>query len=521
MQSTKQRQHKPIAALVVMALGWALLGSAAQAQTSNPRTGPLTLQALFEQAWQRQPDAQSAALRREAAQATRSAATAWTAEPVALELSTKTDRPGSNQGSREAEVGLALPLWLPGERARKAALADAELQALDSRQRAAQLQLAATVREAWWAAQRAQADWALAQDRLLNAQRLAADVARRVRAGDLSRADQAQADGAVAQAEAALAEAQGSRDAALAALADAEAQALDSRQRAAQLQLAATVREAWWAAQRAQADWALAQDRLNNAQRLAADVARRVRAGDLSRADQAQADSAVSQAEAALAEAQGSRDAALAALAAWGVQAVPDGALADAAEPEPAVPDATTAAAQHPAATDWQDQAEVARRAADLAAVQTRANPELTVAATRAREQAGDRYQQTFTVGLRVPLGGGDRAQAKQAAARAEALAAEVRAAAERDRLAADIAAAVARVKATQAQRDALARNAALAQGTRGFIDKAFRLGEADGPTRLRVELEAAQAERQLARARIDAAAAISTLRQALGLLPQ
>lgn len=219
MQPTKQRQHTSIAALAVMALGWALLGSAAQAQTSNPGTAPLTLQALFEQAWQRQPEAQSAALRREAAQATRSAAAAWTAEPMALELSTKTDRPGSNQGSREAEVGLALPLWLPGESARKAALADAETQALDSRQRAAQLQLAATVREAWWAAQRAQADWALAQDRLLNAQRLAADVARRVRAGDLSRADQAQADGAVAQADAAMAEAQGARDAAQAALA--------------------------------------------------------------------------------------------------------------------------------------------------------------------------------------------------------------------------------------------------------------------------------------------------------------
>lgn len=265
MQPTKQRQHTSIAALVVMALGWALLGSAAQAQTSNPGTAPLTLQALFDQAWQRQPEAQSAALRREAAQATRSAATAWTAEPVALELSTKTDRPGSNQGSREAEVGLALPLWLPGERARKAALADAEAQALDSRQRAAQLQLAATVREAWWAAQRAQADQALAQDRLLNAQRLAADVARRVRAGDLSRADQAQADGAVAQAEAAMA------------------------------------------------------------------------------------------------EAQGARDSAQAALAAWGVQAAPTLALADGAEPEPPVPDATVAAAQHPAATDWQDQAEVAQ----------------------------------------------------------------------------------------------------------------------------------------------------------------
>ena len=306
-----------------------------------------------------------------------------------------------------------------------------------------------------------------------------------------------------------------------AALADAEVQALESRRQAAQLQLAATVRETWWAAQRAQADWALAQDRLLNAQRLAADVARRVRAGDLSRADQAQADGAVAQAEAAMAEAQGARDVAQAALAAWGVKAAPDLTLADGAESEPAVLGAMAPPAQHPAVADWLDQAEVARRAADLAAVQTRANPELTLAATRGREQAGDRYQQTFTVGLRVPLGGGDRAQAKQAAARADALAAEARAAVERDRLAADIAAAVVRVKAAQAQRDALARHAALAQGTRGFIDKAFRLGEADGPTRLRVELEAAQAERQLARARIDAAAAISHLRQALGLLPQ
>ena len=30
MQSTKQRQHTPVAALLAMALGWALLGSAAK-----------------------------------------------------------------------------------------------------------------------------------------------------------------------------------------------------------------------------------------------------------------------------------------------------------------------------------------------------------------------------------------------------------------------------------------------------------------------------------------------------------
>lgn len=418
MQRTRRTNHTPRLSMAAVALGWALAGSAALAQSPSAPP-PLTLKALFDRAWERQPEAQSAALRRESAQAARSGASSFTAEPAALELSTKTDRPGSNQGNREVEVGVSLPLWLPGERSRKAALGDAEIKAVESRRLAAQLQLAASVREAWWALQRAQAEMSLAQDRLQNAQRLAADVARRFQAGDMSRADQTQADGAVAQSEAAVA------------------------------------------------------------------------------------------------EATGARDVAQTALAVWGGGVE----LADGAEPE-ALPGAGLPA-DHPAVADWQDQAEVARRAADLAAVQTRANPELTVAATRGREQAGERYLQSFTVGVRVPLGGGDRARAKETAARADALDAEVRARVEQDRLAADVAAAMARVKATQAQREAMARHAALARDTRGFIDKAFRLGEADWPTRLRVELEAVQAESQLARARIDAAAAVSTLRQALGLLPQ
>lgn len=416
------RKHTPRLSMMAVAMGWALVSSAALSQpTAAPAAPPLTLKALFDRAWERQPEAQSAALRRESAHAGRSGASSWTADAAALELSTKSDRPGSNQGSREFELGVALPLWLPGERARKAALGDAEIKAVDSRRLAAQLQLAATVREAWWAVQRAQAEMGLAQDRLHNAQRLAADVARRFKAGDMSRADQTQADGAVAQAEAALA------------------------------------------------------------------------------------------------EATGARDVAQAALAAWGGNL----ALADGAEPESEALPAVGLPADHPAVADWQDQAEVARRAADLAAVQTRGNPELTVAATRAREQSGERYLQSFTVGVRVPLGGGDRSRAKELAARADALDAEVRANVERDRLTAEVAAATARVKSTQAQRDAMARHAALARDTRGFIDKAFRLGEADWPTRLRVELEAVQAERQLARARIDAAAAVSSLRQAMGLLPQ
>ena len=86
------------------------------------------------------------------------------------------------------------------------------------------------------------------------------------------------------------------------------------------------------------------------------------------------------------------------------------------------------------------------------------------MAATRAREQFGERYLQSLTVGVRVPLGGGDRSRAKELAARADALDAEVRASVERDRLTAEVAAASARVKATQAQREAMARHATLAR---------------------------------------------------------
>ena len=414
-----------------LALGWALASMAAHAQaphTPVPDPAAWSLRALFDHAWQRQPEAQAQPLRQQAAEATRLAAQRWTAEPPALQLQTRTDRPGSQQGQREVEVGLAAPLWLPGERARSAALGDAQWQQVQSQQRAAQWQLAAQVRQAWW-------DW-----------------------------------------------------------------------------------------QRARSDLALAQDRLHSARQLAADVQRRWQAGDLARTDGLQAQAVVAQAEAAQAEAQGALQAARAALSAWGSlpgtapvapdpQDWRDEPLADAASQ--AVPDT------HPALAQAQAQAQVARHTAELAAVQRRANPELSVAATRGRDQAGERYRQSVTLGLRIPLGDNALAQAKEAAAQADALEQETRLQRERERLAQDLHAAQARVAAAQAQSDAAARHAALVQETLGHVDKAFRLGEADWPTRLRAEQDAAQAQRQLARARIDAAAAVSALRQALGLLPE
>ncbi len=414
-----------------LALGWALASMAAHAQaphTPVPDPAAWSLRALFDHAWQRQPEAQAQPLRQQAAEATRLAAQRWTAEPPALQLQTRTDRPGSQQGQREIEVGLAAPLWLPGERARSAAMGDAQWQQVQSQQRAAQWQLAAQVRQAWWDWQRARSDLALAQDRLHSARQLAADVQRRWQAGDLARTDGLQAQAVAAQAEAAQAEAQGALQAARAAL------------------------SAWGALPGTAPGAPAPQD--------------------------------------------------------WRAEPLADAAVQ-------AVPD------NHPALAQAQAQAQVARHTAELAAVQRRANPELSVAATRGRDQAGERYRQSVTLGLRIPLGDNALAQAKEAAAQADALEQETRLQRERERLAQDLHAAQARVAAAQAQSDAAARHAALVQETLGHVDKAFRLGEADWPTRLRAEQDAAQAQRQLARARIDAAAAVSALRQALGLLPE
>lgn len=390
----------------------------------------LTLKSLFELAWAQQPEAQALATRRQVAQATLAGNTAWTAEPPALLLQAQTDRPGAGQGSREYELGLALPLWLPGQRQRASALSEAELRAVESRAAAQQWRLAARVREAWWQHHRGQSEWDLAQARLGHAQQIALDVGRRVKAGDLSRADQHQADAALAQAESALAEAQGTRDAALSSL-------------------------------KGMAGW----------------------------------DAPV--------------------------------ALPTSASPE-AMPEARQASMpldapldEHPALAELMDRQAVAQGIVDLSLASQRANTELTLLTTRSRGQSTEPYRQSITLGIRLPFGAGKRADARTAAAQADVLEVHASTALARASLNADISAAQALLTSAQAQLKAAERQARLARESRIFFDKSFRLGQTDLPTRLRIEQEATQAEQRLSRARMDAASAVSSLRQALGLLPQ
>lgn len=410
-----------------------LLALAASGAAADPAS--TTLKQAFEAAWQRQPEALSKQMRQDAAAAQQQAATRWTAEPVALELSTKTDRLNQNLGRDETVAGISIPLWLPGERTRTGAVAEAQARAANSRVRAAQLRTASQVREAYWAWQRARMDHGLAGELLGHAQQLAKDVAKRVRAGDLARADQHQADGALASAEVTLAEATG-------ALAGA--------------------------AQRLQA--------------LSGQVPQ-------------------------------------------GTATVPSGVRiggAIGAEPVPALPgDSATLVATHPIVAELQDSADVAQRSAELAYVQTRANPELTLATSRDRGQLDEVYQHSITLGIRIPLGSSSRNQAKRASAQADAIEALAQVRLESERLQGEVEAARVGLVSAQTQFDAAQRRALLARESRVFFQKSFQMGETDLPTRLRMEREAMDAERQAARAGIDLAAAQSALRQTMGLLPE
>ncbi len=392
-----------------------------------------TLGQAFAAAWQRQPEAQSQAMRGEGAAATRQAAASWTPEPASLELSTKSDRLNQNYGSREDAVGLAFPLWLSGERSRTAALGDAAIRVNASRTLAAQLRTAASVRESYWQWQRARGDAALARERLSNTQQLAGDVARRVKAGDLARADQHQADAAQATAEAAQAEALG-------ALAGA--------------------------------------------------------------AQQLRALTGAPPALTALPP----------------VSALVPASLTEAAPDETADDAAWTA--RHPALIELVDRVELARRTVELARVQTRANPELTLATARDRGERGA-YQRNITLGIHIPFGSDSRNQARVAFAQAELIEAEGQLALAQLLVLAERDSAAARLEAARAQLQAGERRAQLARESHGFFQKSYQMGETDLPTRLRIELEAQEAERQASRARVDLAAAVSALRQALGLLPE
>lgn len=425
--------HRIYCCLLLTALGFVPFGVLSK-EGSNGLARPTPLKALFDEAWQRQPEARAFSTRLESLQARERVTQSLLPRPLTLEVAGKAERSGTNTnfgagGAGEYIVGFAIPLWLIGERSSAMALSNAESQRLIKTQASIQLRLAARLRFLFWDFELARINGELAENRFQNAKTLSQDVQRRYKAGDLSKADLLQAESAAANAEAALAE--------------------------------------------SQANLILAKQNLRSV------IGRDITTDLLKPAKQ------------------------------YG-------------EALPALPKNFVDLDQsHPVIQDLIAQVEVASKATALAQAQTRQNPELQLYTSGGRPEVGVPTQQSILLGLKIPFGSSDRVQVQQFASRANQIESEERLALERERVLAELDASKAQVESAQIRLTAAKRRAQLSSETRTFFDKSFKFGESDLPTRLRIELEATDAAKQAAQAEIAYLASVSALRQALGLLPE
>jgi cobalt-zinc-cadmium efflux system outer membrane protein len=157
--------------------------------SSGPIAGSVTLRTALDSAWDRAVAGRESDGQRRRAEADRAVAGSFWAAPPSLELIHRNDRLQSNAGERETEIGVAVPLWLPGQRAARSGTAEAAAAQADAAEQVARLRLAGELREAAWQLAALQTEANAADTQADALRHLADDVDRRVRAGDLARAD--------------------------------------------------------------------------------------------------------------------------------------------------------------------------------------------------------------------------------------------------------------------------------------------------------------------------------------------
>lgn len=166
--------------------------SAAEPSTTSP-----SLAVAVEAAWRLGAASRSLMSRQAGLDARQQAARSWLSGPPSLNLSQRTDRLNTNQGLREYEAGLSMPLWNPGTRAATSAQVDAERAVLSTEPQAGQLKLAGELRELAASAALAQLERDLTQRKEQEATTLLRDTQRRVQSGESPRIDVLQADAAL------------------------------------------------------------------------------------------------------------------------------------------------------------------------------------------------------------------------------------------------------------------------------------------------------------------------------------
>lgn len=196
-------------------------GARAQSAATTANQKRWTLSERYAQAWANDPVAKLGEAIDAEAKAKQERATSWLAGPPSLDAGIRTDaitKSSSREGLREIEFEVTAPIATSHRRSLQAATANAEAATQRAAIESQRLKLAGEVRETYWAARAAESDLKLAEDEAMRAKSLAADSARRTRAGESARVDTLQAEAAVQLAEAAVTEARGKLNASYALL---------------------------------------------------------------------------------------------------------------------------------------------------------------------------------------------------------------------------------------------------------------------------------------------------------------
>jgi outer membrane protein TolC len=189
------------------ALALSAAAVAAEPHAPLPADPGLQLGQVVRFATERLPERARPAARQSEARALDRRASAWLPANPAVELTHYNDAVGTAAGNREWEAGLDLPLWRPGQKAARAAVAEGAAAQAEAGRRAVRLKAAGAVREMLWALALQRNRVALVRTELETARSLRAKVARRLELGDLARTDLLMARERVAQKETALTEA--------------------------------------------------------------------------------------------------------------------------------------------------------------------------------------------------------------------------------------------------------------------------------------------------------------------------
>lgn len=165
------------------------LAGAAIVLLTAPAVAAPSLRDVLDRVWERATQARVAEARRAEADAGRIGAESLMAGAPALSLAQRDDRFNQNRGVREQELGISVPLWLPGQRSAQLAFAARDAEDSEAAVTATRLALAGELRSVIWLYAGARAEAELVRERLVLAEQLEASVAKREAAGDLARTD--------------------------------------------------------------------------------------------------------------------------------------------------------------------------------------------------------------------------------------------------------------------------------------------------------------------------------------------